>query len=89
MLRVPEAWSWESKDPFEKYGAKEVGSRRIEKLATGEAATGQGARVVLTVQEVASVRSHLAKTVQKIVCCAHDHDHTNYSVYRRTGLRQI
>ena len=51
-LRVPEAWVWEDKMPFEKYGAKEVASRHVEKLANGQPGTGQGGRVILTVQDV-------------------------------------
>src|SRR5689334_18705146 len=51
-LRVPEAWQWEEKGAYEKYGAKEVAARRLETLANGKPAVGLGARCVLTVQDV-------------------------------------
>jgi len=60
-LKIPPGWTWGRPSDFEKYGAKEVAERRIEKLPNngepvklpnGTVVTGCGGRTILTRQDI-------------------------------------
>lgn len=53
FLKIPDEWSWGRPADFAKYGVVEVADRRLALLADGKTeGTGQGARVMLSVQDV-------------------------------------
>ncbi len=52
-IHIPDSWAWGPVDDLGKIGVKQVANRRLEVLADGKTpAAGEGARLLLSVQEV-------------------------------------